>query len=236
MARISTYVIDTQVTGDDKVIGTDASGSVTKNFPLRDIGTYFNENGTIAVAGQNVFDFQTNLNDGRLQATISFENGGGNNTSFSSLTDLVISDESKNENNIIAYFDTLIDENILIQNIENLSQFGKFRINSYSSHATEQDFHDINLTLINSNGSLVEGESYAIVLSSPSKTSADIHYVWDQQSAQSVWDITHNLGKYPNVTVIDTGNNVIYGDIQYLTVNRLQISFASANAGKAYLN
>jgi hypothetical protein len=236
MARISTYVIDTQVTGDDKVIGTDASGSVTKNFPLKDIGTYFNENGTIAVAGQNVFDFQTNLNDGRLQATISFEGGGGNNTSFSSLTDLVISDNSKNENNIVAYFNTLVGENILIQNINKLDQFGKFVVNSYSDHATETDFHDINLTLINSNGSLVEGESYAIVISSPSKTSADIHYVWDQQAAQSVWDITHNLGKYPNVTVIDTGNNVIYGDIQYLTVNRLQISFASANAGKAYLN
>jgi len=236
MARISTYVIDTQVTGDDKVIGTDASGSVTKNFPLRDIGTYFNENSTIAVAGQNIFDFQTNLNDGRLQATISFEGGGGNNTSFSSLTDLVISDNSKNDNNIVAYFNTLVGENILIQNINELDQFGKFVINSYSAHATETDFHNINLTLINSNGSLVEGESYAVVISSPSRTSADIHYVWDQQAAQSVWDITHNLGKYPNVTVIDTGSNVIYGDIQYLTVNRLQISFASANAGKAYLN
>ena len=52
MARISTYALDTNVTKNDKVIGTDSAGSVTKNFRLTDIAGITNQE--ITVAGQLV--------------------------------------------------------------------------------------------------------------------------------------------------------------------------------------
>ena len=50
------------------------------------------------------------------------------------------------------------------------------------------------------------------------------------------WTVTHNLNKYPSVTVIDTANSVIIGQIEYNSVNQLTITFKSATNGKAYLN
>lgn len=65
---------------------------------------------------------------------------------------------------------------------------------------------------------------------------ADKNYVHIQQVASSAWTITHNLNKYCSVTVVDTDNNVVIGDIIYTNINSLQINFADAFSGKAYLN
>lgn len=50
------------------------------------------------------------------------------------------------------------------------------------------------------------------------------------------WQIEHNLQKFPSVTVIDSGDSVVVGDIQYIDTNNIILSFQSAFAGKAYLN
>jgi hypothetical protein len=49
MARISTYQKDLTVSKFDKVIGTDSSGSVTKNFTLEDIGNFFTQTNAVVV-------------------------------------------------------------------------------------------------------------------------------------------------------------------------------------------
>lgn len=66
--------------------------------------------------------------------------------------------------------------------------------------------------------------------------SGDLTYIHDQQTAASVWTVTHNLGKYPSVTVVDSGGNVAVGDIAYTDNNSLTITFSAAFAGKAYIN
>ena len=55
-------------------------------------------------------------------------------------------------------------------------------------------------------------------------------------SAASVWTITHNLGEYPSVTIADLNNNVVIGDIDYLSTNQVRVSFSNAFAGCAFLN
>ena len=50
------------------------------------------------------------------------------------------------------------------------------------------------------------------------------------------WVITHNLGKNPSVTVVDSANTVVIGNIEYLSDNELVITFAGAFSGSAYLN
>lgn len=68
---------------------------------------------------------------------------------------------------------------------------------------------------------------------SASVTSA---FTYTQGSALDEWTIEHNLGKYPSVTIVDSGGNVVVGDVQYLSTNEISISFAGAFSGKAYLN
>jgi hypothetical protein len=60
-------------------------------------------------------------------------------------------------------------------------------------------------------------------------------FVWNQDVPAAVWRIPHNLNTYPLVTVVDSANQMVFGDIAYLDPNVLQISFGSAFSGVAYL-
>ena len=42
MARISTYALDTDITTNDKVIGTDSAGTITKNYKVSDLFGFLN--------------------------------------------------------------------------------------------------------------------------------------------------------------------------------------------------
>lgn len=64
----------------------------------------------------------------------------------------------------------------------------------------------------------------------------DKHYVHKQQASENIWNITHNLDKYPSVTVVDTGFTVVYGEIEYVSKNELRIIFTDPFSGEAYLN
>ena len=61
-------------------------------------------------------------------------------------------------------------------------------------------------------------------------------YIHEQGTADSVWTITHNLNCYPAVTVIDSSNDVVVGEVRYISANQVELTFAGAFKGKAYLN
>ena len=66
--------------------------------------------------------------------------------------------------------------------------------------------------------------------------SSDKYYHHVQGSASTTWTITHNLGKNPSVTVIDSGGTVVEGDIAYTSSNVVTVTFTSSFAGDAYCN
>lgn len=61
-------------------------------------------------------------------------------------------------------------------------------------------------------------------------------YIHNQIIGTSVWNIPHGLNKFPTVTVTDSGNNVIVGDVRYIDSNNVVVSFTGSFSGKAYLN
>lgn len=64
----------------------------------------------------------------------------------------------------------------------------------------------------------------------------DKHYTFNQTVSTNTWSITHNLGKYPSVSVVDSADRVVIGQVDYIDNNSLTITFKSAFKGKAYLN
>lgn len=64
----------------------------------------------------------------------------------------------------------------------------------------------------------------------------DKHYEHNQILSNEVWEIEHNLDKFPSVTVVDSAETVVYGEIEYINKNNLRIIFSAEFAGKAYLN
>lgn len=70
---------------------------------------------------------------------------------------------------------------------------------------------------------------------SPATLNTVLTYTHQQVNPSDIWTIVHNMGRYPNVTVTDSANTVVTGDIAYINVNVIHISFASAFSGMAYL-
>lgn len=67
-------------------------------------------------------------------------------------------------------------------------------------------------------------------------TGGDLNFNHIQVASSSTWNVTHNLGKRPEVTVIDSGNNMVIGDVSHTDENNLTITFTVATSGNAYLN
>ena len=64
----------------------------------------------------------------------------------------------------------------------------------------------------------------------------DAHFVFRQETVSSTWTVEHNLDKYPAVTVVDSGDNVLYTEIEYIDKNTLEVRFEASTSGKAYMN
>jgi hypothetical protein len=61
------------------------------------------------------------------------------------------------------------------------------------------------------------------------------NFIYNTPSANATWLIVHNLNRYPSVTVV-VGGSVVNANVTYLDANVLQVDFAFANIGTAYLN
>lgn len=64
----------------------------------------------------------------------------------------------------------------------------------------------------------------------------DAHFVYAQNTPSDEWTITHNLGKNPAVTVVDSGGNEWQTAVEHISTNELVVRFSSAFSGRAYLN
>lgn len=64
----------------------------------------------------------------------------------------------------------------------------------------------------------------------------DKTYYHAQTTASDTWVISHNLNKYPAVSVIDSAGNEVEGEIIYNSINQITIMFKGAFKGSATLN
>lgn len=64
----------------------------------------------------------------------------------------------------------------------------------------------------------------------------DKSYIHIQSTAAEEWNISHNLDKYPAVTVVDSAGTTVMGECEYIDKNTVKLSFSAAFSGKAYLN
>jgi len=65
---------------------------------------------------------------------------------------------------------------------------------------------------------------------------SDAHYTHTQSVPSSQWTVQHNLGKKSSVTVVDSADAIVFGDVDYIDSNNVTITFNGAFSGKAYFN
>ena len=66
-------------------------------------------------------------------------------------------------------------------------------------------------------------------------TTATRRYVHTQGSASTTWTITHPLGGRPQVTIVDSADTVVVGEVTYNSNSEVEVNFTSAFSGCAYL-
>lgn len=61
-------------------------------------------------------------------------------------------------------------------------------------------------------------------------------FTFIQNTPSVVWNIIHNLGFFPNVVSIDSGGNKVEGDVKYVDLNSLTLTFVGGFSGTAYMS
>lgn len=57
-----------------------------------------------------------------------------------------------------------------------------------------------------------------------------------QTTPSSTWNITHNLNKFPSVSIVDESNAEVIGEVEHINSNSLVVKFSAAFSGKAFIN
>ena len=65
---------------------------------------------------------------------------------------------------------------------------------------------------------------------------ADKYYRHTQSAPSRVWEVVHNLDKFPSVTISDFDGNEYESDIKHIDRNNTLLTFSEAFAGNADLN
>ena len=241
MAKIATYVNDTNIVSADKWIGSDSQSNFqTKNFTAGDVAEFINKKKTQSQLLR--YTYQTEGN--RANGTISFDPYGSDNVPFNGIQQFVLSkfDQYSLEHTPPVDISTLynspfVGSYILLTEADNKSEWAIYQWDAQAQDPVETNFYNITVTYKAGNGGLNKNEDYFISLLTYDAVSAsDKNFVFTQNVASSTWIVTHNLNKFPSVSVVDSANTTVYGEVEYNSVNQVTITFLFPFTGKAYFN
>jgi len=227
MARISSYVFDANVTDKDAWIGTEAGNRQTKQFTAEAVANYLNIKGKISISAQMVFKLV-----GIPTPAAGEFSGPADGSAIAPTVTLDLSPIDAGGASTVAFMTYIVGNNILISEQNDIDKFGHFTIVSY---IVKGGVYTLTLTPIAGNGTFDINKFYDFAVFTLG-TQGSTTFEFDQGVPATTWDITHNLGKFPSITVIDTGNTVVFGEYDYVSNIRVILTFSAAFAGKAYLN
>ena len=226
MARISSYPYDITVQDTDAWVGSDSVNRSTKQYTAEAVAKYLNIKGKISISAQMVFKYiSANPGAGDFSGPVD-------GSTMASIATMQLSVADVSGQNVVAFMDYLVGNNILISEQNNISTFGHFLIDSYTVSAA--GFYTLNLTNIGGNGNLTDLLYYDFALFT--LAAGDKNFVWPQDTASATWVVPHNLNKFPSCTMVLGTGQQGFGDVTFIDENNLTITFASAESGKAYIN
>jgi hypothetical protein len=160
MAIIYSYPYDQIVTDTDAWVGTDSINRQTKQYTARAVADYLNINGRIAIAGQMNYQF---VEDPSFKAgTFAFPAGQGDNTPWSSITSVVISNMDLSGQIVSPFLAYLIDEQVMFQDVADKGSFGHYIMRGYAQIGVT-NFYTLTLEYIGGNGSIDMDHYYTLV-------------------------------------------------------------------------
>tara|TARA_R110002153_G_scaffold25739_1_gene81437 strand:- start:2710 stop:3426 length:717 start_codon:yes stop_codon:yes gene_type:complete len=238
MALISTYPIDQNIVGSDKWIGSDANfKNATKNFSVDKVAEYLNNSASIQSQTLR-YQYQATVDslNPRKSGTVSFQSNIGDEVAFSSISSWLLSRYSIPSKDVYPFYtNPLIGSTVLVTNANDITNWAVYKWES--SVEDESNFYNIGLEYVSGSGGLEDEEYYLISLLLYDEIShSDKTFTFPQNVASDTWSVTHNLDKFPSVSVVDSGNTAVVGSVEYLNKNELTITFSAPFSGYAYMN
>lgn len=82
-----------------------------------------------------------------------------------------------------------------------------------------------------------EVPNYVVVRASSGSTDSTYvqRYEHTQGQASTTWVVTHALGGKPSVTIVDSADTHVFGEVTYNSNSQITVTFSAAFSGKAYL-
>ena len=160
MAIIYSYPYDQIITDTDAWVGTDSVNRQTKQYTAKAVADYLNINGKVAIAGQMNYQF---VQDPSYKAgTFAFAAGQGDNTPWSSITSIVISNMDLSGQIVSPFLEYLVDEQVMFQDVAGKGSFGHYIMRGYTQIGTT-NFYTLTLEYIGGNGSIDMDHYYTLV-------------------------------------------------------------------------
>jgi|TARA_R110000823_G_scaffold307190_1_gene429784 hypothetical protein len=239
MSKIATYINDDNVVGADKWIGSDSQNQFqTKNFTAEKVAEYLNRE-----AIQSQLLRYKYLNEGpRTSGSISFSTFIATPVNFSTVTSFRISESTIQNPNIDVssfYTSPLITSSILLTQCDDITNWAIYTWDSSIQNDTEPFFYDIGLTYKNGQGSLNKNKEYFIsLLSFEANSGGDKNFVAVLDGTSSSYLVTHNLNKFPAVSIVDNevNENAVNATVEYVNRNQVKLTFNADFTGRAFFN
>ena len=227
MARLGNYPIDRTLSRTDKFLGTNADGT-TRNFTVDGVRTFFNQDSAAGAADELNYKFKDSTTN-----TIGVMSTSGV-TAFSDISTIKIHEKANGlEASVSSFFNEFVNKDIVIIDTDSLNKYGVYTCTAVAADSSNSGLYDLTLSYRSGNGSLVTDQFYSILLYSGAQDKSHTH---TQNVSSANWVITHNLNKFPTVTVKLSTGVIGTAAVTYQSENQLTVSLSGANTGTAYLN
>tara|TARA_R110000803_G_scaffold10408_3_gene31872 strand:+ start:266 stop:970 length:705 start_codon:yes stop_codon:yes gene_type:complete len=234
MALISSYPDYLPINDADRWIGTNSTNGSTRNFTAQQIADYLNIRAKIMIGGQMSYQYDRDTTIGTLGKLFNINGAQGvANVPFANVVSFDISTTDLSDEIVTQFFQYLIGSNILIGEGDAISNFGHYTLDTLTQKGVTP-FYTAAVTYLGGNGTLTDDKIYTMFQFDTDTTGDKTEVVAFNNLA--VVNVTHGLNKWPSVTVVTTANDIIYGEVQYLTTSTLTLTFTNAQSGRIFLN
>jgi len=231
MPIISSYKINNTPEESDILIGTDVSNGQTKNFNIASL-SITSINSFLKHTSWQFVTFDPDP-DPRPQGTISFENYGGQSTPWSAISNLYINVQMPATSPVaLPYLERMIGYDIVIQDVRSLGRYGVYTLVSLTSVGSS--VYNMQLSYVTGSSTIQALQYYSIQIDSVENS--DKHFEFTQGAPSTLWQIQHNLDKFPSVSAVNINDVQVFGEVEYIDKNNLNVHFTAGFSGKAYLN
>ena len=243
MPKIKDIQADINVTNNDKLLGTDISGS-TRNYLISDISKFFKNTNAAGIAGQFTYQYKVgNLNGGQMGVTFSSGSTFQNATSLK-VSKFIYGETTNSSENLL---DIFASSKILVIDVEDQDNYGVYNTTTVTQDGST-DFYDIAISQEKANGSFTNEKFYAIIsigggsdkqavlTFDSSNFAADPETINGSSMRYVEW--SHNLSKRPSITVAESGSpeQVAHVPVKYINDNTVKVYFTGTTSGKIYAN